>query len=61
MLQNCVRNRIPCRYVLNDIWFAAADMSYVKLNLDKEFIMALKTNRKIALCQQDKLHVAITD
>ena len=55
MLQNCVRNRIPCR--LNDIWFAAAEnMSYVKLNLDKEFIMALKTNRKIALCQQDKLH-----
>ena len=57
MLQNCVRNRIPCRYVLNDIWFASAEnMSYVKLNLDKEFIMALKTNRKIALCQQDKLH-----
>ena len=25
MLQNCVRNRIPCRYVLNDIWFAAAE------------------------------------
>ena len=38
------------------IWFASAEnMSYVKLNLD-EFIMALKTNRKIALCQQDKLH-----
>ena len=47
----------PCRYVLNDIWFASAEnMSYVKLKLDKEFIMALKTNRKIALCQQDKLH-----
>ena len=57
MLQNCVRNRIPCRYVLNDVWFAAAEnMSYVKLKLDKEFIMALKTNRKVALCQQDKLH-----
>ena len=57
MLQNCVRNRIPFRYVLNDIWFASAEnMSYVKLKLDKEFIMALKTNRKIALCQQDKLH-----
>ena len=57
MLQNCVRNRIPFRYVLNDIWFAAAEnMSYLKLKLDKEFIMALKTNRKVALCQQDKLH-----
>ena len=40
-----------------DVWFASAEnMSYVKLKLDKEFIMALKTNRKIALCQQDKLH-----
>ena len=29
MLQNCVRNRIPFRYVLNDIWFASAEnMSY---------------------------------
>ena len=57
MLQNCVRNRIPFRYVLNDVWFASAEnMSYVKLKLDKEFIMALKTNRKVALCQQDKLH-----
>ena len=55
MLQNCVRNRIPCRYVRNDIWFASAEnMSYVKLNLDKKFIMALKTNRKIALCQQEQ-------
>ena len=57
MLQNCVRNRIPCRYVLNDVWFASAEnMSDVKLKLDKEFIMALKTNRKVALCQPDKLH-----
>ena len=31
MLQNCVRNRIPCRYVLNDVWFASAEnMSDVK-------------------------------
>ena len=43
-------------YVLNDVWFASAH--YVKLKLDKEFIMALKTNRKS--CQQDKLHGAIT-
>ena len=63
MLQNCVRNRIPFRYVLNDIWFASAEnMSYVKLNLDKEFIMALKTNRKIALClNKTNYMVAITD
>ena len=57
MLQNCVHNRIPCRYVLNDIWFASAEnMNYIKRTLGKEFIMGLKTNRKIALSRQDKQH-----
>ena len=52
MLQNCVTG---CRYVLNDVWFASAEnMSYVKLNLD--VYHGAKTNRKIALCLQDKLH-----
>ena len=38
MLHNCVRNRIPFRYVLNDIWFASAENMYsVKRKLDKEF------------------------
>ena len=55
MLHNCVRNRIPFRYVLNDIWFASAEnMCSVKRKLDKEFVMALKTNRKIALSLPDK-------
>ena len=57
MLQNCVHNRIPFRDVLNDIWFASAEnMSYIKHTLHKEFIMGLKTNRKIALSRQDKQH-----
>ena len=57
MLQNWVHNRIPFRDVLNDIWFASAEnMSYIKRTLHKEFIMGLKTNRKIALSRQDKQH-----
>ena len=55
MLQNCVRNRIPCRYGAMTSGLLRL-RTYVKLKLDKEFIMALKTNRKVALCQQDKLH-----
>ena len=56
MLHNCVRNQIPFRYALNDIWFASAEnMYYVKLKLGKEFVMALKTYRKIALSLQDNL------
>jgi len=55
MLQQCVRNQIPFKYVLNDLWFAAAEnMCFVKLDLKKEFIMALKANRKVALSAEDK-------
>ena len=55
MLQHCVRNQIPFRYALNDIWFASAEnMRFVKLDLEKDFIMALKANRKVALSVADK-------
>ncbi|MCO6453485.1 MAG: transposase [Caldilineales bacterium] len=41
--------------MLNDIWFAAVEnMCFVKLDIEKEFIMALKGNRKVALSQADK-------
>lgn len=57
MLQQCVRNQIPFEYVLNDLWFASAEnMRFVKLDLKKEFIMALKSNRKVALSAEDKQH-----
>lgn len=55
MVEQCVRNQIPFRYVLNDIWFASAEnMRFVKMDMDKEFIMALKPNRKVALSEADK-------
>lgn len=55
MLQYAVWNQIPFRYVLNDLWFASAEnMRFVKLDLEKEFIMALKSNRKVALSAEDK-------
>ena len=50
MLRACVQNQIPFRYVLNDIWFAAADnMKLIKQELEKDFVMPLKSNRKVAL------------
>jgi len=50
MLRACVQNQIPFRYVLNDIWFAAADnMKLIKNELEKDFVMPLKSNRKVAL------------
>jgi hypothetical protein len=55
MLQATCKNEIPFEYVLNDLWFASAEnMRFVKLDLKKEFIMALKSNRKVALSEDDK-------
>ncbi|BCX03046.1 MAG: hypothetical protein KatS3mg053_0984 [Candidatus Roseilinea sp.] len=57
MLQQAVINQIPFKYVLNDVWFAAADnMNFVKHKLKKEFVMPLKANRKVALSADDKRH-----
>jgi hypothetical protein len=50
MLQTCVNNALPFRYVLNDSWFACAEnMIFVKQTLHKEFVMPLKDNRKVSL------------
>lgn len=55
MLQVCVHNEMPFRYVLNDSWYAAAEnMMFIRHELERHFIMALKSNRKVALSAQDK-------
>jgi hypothetical protein len=57
MLKVCIKNNIKFRYVLNDVWYAASEnMMYVKKELNKDFIMPIKTNRKIALSKKDKLN-----
>lgn len=55
MVQQAVTNQIPFRYVLNDVWFASAEnMMFIKHTVKKEFVMPLKTNRKVALSASDK-------
>ena len=50
MLRQVVANQIPFRYVLNDVWYASADnMQFIKHDLHRDFVMPLKTNRKVAL------------
>src|SRR3990172_833033 len=50
LVQQAARNQILFKYVLKDIWFASADnMKFVKNTLKKEFVMPLKTNRKVAV------------
>lgn len=50
LLRQTVANQIPFRYVVNDVWYASADnMRFVKLDLQRDFVMPLKSNRKVAL------------
>jgi hypothetical protein len=55
MLKACAKNRIEFRYVLNDVWYASSEnMRYIKEDLEKEFIMPIKANRKVALSLEGK-------
>lgn len=50
MLRQLVHNQVPFRYVLNDVWYAAADnMICIVQELHRQFVMPLKSNRKVAL------------
>ena len=55
LIKQAVRNRIPFRFVLCDVWFASAEnLVFIKQHQHRDFICPLKTNRKIALSQADK-------
>jgi DDE superfamily endonuclease len=55
MLKQAVQNQVKFKYVLNDIWYAAAEnMNFITQELRKHFIMPLKSNRKVSLSQDDK-------
>jgi IS4 transposase len=55
LLTQAHRDQILFRFVLSDVWYASADnMCFVKHDLERDFIMPLKTNRKIALSEADK-------
>lgn len=55
MLMMCQKNRIKYRYVLTDSWFCAKEnLHFIHKRLHKDFIVALKSNRKVALSYKDK-------
>ena len=50
LLTHARNNQISFKYVLSDVWYSAAEnMMFIKHDLDKDFIMPLKSNRKVAL------------
>jgi len=54
MLDTCVANGLKFGTVLADCWFAATENFEHILKKGKHFIAALKSNRLIALSEQDK-------
>ena len=57
LVKVCNNNNIPFKYVLNDVWYASTEnMRLIKEELQKDFIMPIKSNRKIAESQRNKLN-----
>jgi hypothetical protein len=55
LLQICVHNQIEFSYVLSDSWYSSSDnMNFIKADLKKEFVMPVKSNRKVALSAEDQ-------
>ena len=55
MLRVCQQNQLCYRYVLADTWFSSKEnMIFIKVELGKEFVMPLKSNRTVALSLEDK-------
>ena len=54
-LKICQQNQIKYRYVLADSWFSSKEnMLLITQQLKKHFIMALKSNRTVALSEEEK-------
>ena len=55
MLSVCKRNRIKYRYVLADSWFSSKEnLQFIRNSINKHFVIALKSNRTVALSYEDK-------
>ena len=52
MVDTCIHNQLKFTWVLADIWFASTDnMIHIKQARHKDFIMAMKSNRLVALSE----------
>lgn len=54
-LKICHRNQLQYKYVLSDSWFSSKEnMTFIRQGLNKHFIMALKSNRTMAISEEEK-------
>lgn len=55
MLDTSIKNQLKFSWVLFDSWFTSVDnMEHIKLKHRKDFIGALKSNRLVALTEEDR-------
>lgn len=55
MIDASIQNQLKFSWVLADIWFASSEnMEHIKQTRHKDFIMALKSNRLVALSEADR-------
>lgn len=54
MIDSCIRNDLKFRFTLMDSWFSAVENFRFIRNKGKHFIAALKSNRLVALSENDK-------
>lgn len=55
MLKVCIANQLKFGYVLADNWFSSKEtMNLIKTELSKDFVMAIKSDRTVALSWEDK-------
>ena len=54
MVDTCVHNQVKFTWVLADIWFASTEnMIHIHQTRHKDFVMAMKSNRLVALSEAD--------
>jgi hypothetical protein len=54
-IEYVLKNKVKFRFVLFDVWFSSVENMTFILKCRKHFISPLKSNRKVALCREDKL------
>jgi DDE superfamily endonuclease len=55
LIKQAVKNHLPFRFVLFDVWFASAEnLVFIKQQVHRDFICPLKSNRNVALSKTDK-------
>ena len=60
MIETCCQNNLQFRFVLMDSWFSAEENFKFIRRKDKHFIAALKSNRLVALSENDKKNKRFT-